>query len=91
MNINLALEETDKLLPCPFCGGTELELCNTWTACYWIECQTCEAQVAGKAYSDPRRLSSHEKSKASAIAKWNTRSAVVTYRNVLDVRTHAHP
>ena len=50
--INLTLEASDDVKPCPFCGaGREsLELCNTHTPSYWIACQ-CTAEVHGVAYS----------------------------------------
>lgn len=75
-HFNLVLDESDRLLPCPFCGGTNLELANTWTASYWIECQDCEAQISGVAYEPNESREAHELSAASAIVKWNTRAVV---------------
>lgn len=77
--MNLKLRSTDKLKPCPFCGSEDLDLCNTHTASYWIECQCCTAQVHGKSFGDkfPSELQTrrHHRSAAdSAITKWNART-----------------
>ena len=74
---NLELVSKDKVLVCPFCGGPP-ELQNTHTACYWIECQNCEAQVSGEAYgtnvsSQNLSLRQHQLAKNSAIKSWNKR------------------
>ena len=73
--INLELEASDEVLPCPFCGGTDLELCNTHTASYWIECP-CGAEVRGGGFSPKRgyaQMKHHLKAKAAALAAWNRR------------------
>jgi Lar family restriction alleviation protein len=85
--INLKLEPGDKLKPCPFCGEHDdcLELGNTHTPCYVVACLNCGAEITGdyfgEAYDFDRtsggHLPSHEKAKASAIAKWNRRDAGV--------------
>lgn len=36
------------LLPCPFCGGTDLIVGNTHTPSFSVDCQECEAQVHGE-------------------------------------------
>ncbi len=28
---------------CPFCVSPEVEAVNTWTPCYWVECNSCGA------------------------------------------------
>lgn len=33
---------TETLLPCPFCGCTDLAVANTGAA--WVKCQSCEAE-----------------------------------------------
>lgn len=33
--------------PCPFCGSVSLELCNTHSPSFWIECE-CGVQFRGK-------------------------------------------
>lgn len=40
----------DRLGPCPFCGGKEVELIHAWTACYSVKCQAkdCGAEVVGR-------------------------------------------
>lgn len=78
--INLKLTPPEKLLPCPFCGSANLELGNTWTACYWIMCDDCTAEVHGEPFGEDDgkghyRVRAHRKAKASAIEKWNTREA----------------
>ena len=51
------VELTDERVePCPFCGATDIALCNTHTAAYLMECQNCGAQVDGKSYADSNRL-----------------------------------
>lgn len=80
--INLQLNKRDKLKPCPFCGSSrQLELRNTWTPSYWVEC-ACGTQLSGD-YFEPRKKYvhggdpiAHRKSKNSAIKKWNTRAEV---------------
>lgn len=70
--IKLSLLEEEVLLPCPFCGSSNVELVNTWTACYWLECE-CGAQIDGESFPNDYSLADHEKSKRSAIEKWNRR------------------
>lgn len=94
--INLKLEPGDKLKPCPFCGEFDdcLELQNTHTPSYWVACLNCSAEVHGdyfgEAYDFDREcgghLPSHEKAKASAIAKWNRRD----YEEELEELRNAH-
>lgn len=43
------------LSPCPFCGGTDLEIANTHTASFWITCQDCDAEAHGGHVDGPRR------------------------------------
>lgn len=77
--INLSLEEGDIVFPCPFCDSVDLELQNTHTATYWIECRECSAEVTGTSYGDGKgRLakSQHAKAKASAIIAWNRRPPI---------------
>ena len=49
------MEQSIQLLPCPFCGSDDLELCNTHTPSFWVECHGCEAQVHGEYFEGPRR------------------------------------
>lgn len=35
------------LLPCPFCGGDDLQLGNTHTPKFSVECLSCNAEVGG--------------------------------------------
>lgn len=74
------LSPDDAVLPCPFCGGSNIELCNTHTPSYWMECQDCEAQAHGRYGPDlvPRShygsLRQHEAAAESAINAWNRRA-----------------
>lgn len=43
------------LLPCPFCGGTDLELSNTHTPSFRVECHGCEASSHGEYFESPRK------------------------------------
>lgn len=77
--IQLGLTPKDRVEPCPFCGGTDIEIQNTHTPSYWMACQNpkCRAEVHGEWY-DPGALGSelkaHEKSKQSALRRWNRRT-----------------
>ncbi|VVE28629.1 hypothetical protein PPN31114_03534 [Pandoraea pneumonica] len=80
------------LLPCPMCGGNDLELANTHTPSYWIECCDCETQAHGDLPEGgggtirTRRacLRLHKAAIESAVAKWNARAAAPASDN-----THA--
>ncbi len=71
--INLTLTPKDRLLPCPFCGGANLELQNTWTPCYWIECQVCGVQMSDPGFNRKHTPRGHAASKRAAIKAWNRR------------------
>ncbi|MBC8719260.1 Lar family restriction alleviation protein [Ochrobactrum sp. Marseille-Q0166] len=43
------------LKPCPFCGGTNVDVSNTWTPSFWVECDDCSAQVHGESFQGPER------------------------------------
>lgn len=43
------------LNPCPFCGGDDLEIINTHTPSFWVECVDCNARVPGGYVKGPRR------------------------------------
>ncbi len=65
------------LLPCPFCGGSVLKLCNTHTAKYWVECEDCEAQVGGEVFGENKREQTpaqHRRAMVSAVRAWNRRA-----------------
>jgi Lar family restriction alleviation protein len=64
-----------ELLPCPFCGGTEIE--NTWDD-YWSlmqRCVTCGAQGGVVEDNDPNCKTEVEK-RAKAIELWNQRTTL---------------
>lgn len=74
-----------ELKPCPFCGGTELEVINTHTPSYWVEC-SCGAQKDGD-YEEPKIPDATEEFDAfdlmcgyyvramkSAVTEWNRRA-----------------
>jgi Lar family restriction alleviation protein len=76
--INLQLEPTDKLLPCPFCGGTEMVLENTHSPSYWIECPCGAEMHAGgvkwKTEAGKNSMANHKKAKQMTIDAWNKRT-----------------
>lgn len=43
------------LKPCPFCGGSNLEVSNTHTASFWVACNDCDAQTHGEYFDGPQR------------------------------------
>lgn len=75
--VNLRITKRDKIKPCPFCGSSKLRLINTWTPCYWIECE-CGASLDA-AYIVPKsegradELKAHHEAKKIVIQKWNRR------------------
>ncbi|MBS1722627.1 MAG: Lar family restriction alleviation protein [Armatimonadetes bacterium] len=77
----LAYDEAEhgNLLPCPFCGSDELEVCNTHTPYYWVACE-CSAEIHGDYDPDRYRLDTedefrrvHETALQSAVDMWNKR------------------
>ncbi len=73
--IQLHLTENDVVLPCPFCASEEIELANTWTACYWLECQRCGCEMHDRNLAgDPVSVEAHQASKSAVIAAWNQRA-----------------
>lgn len=65
--------ENDVLLPCPFCGSTNLELAHTHTPSYWVECPDCNAQVGDNESWSENTEQSHLESAKRAIQAWNRR------------------
>jgi glutathione S-transferase len=61
-----------ELKPCPFCGGSDLEVANTHTASYWVECM-CGAQRGGTPQNGRSRRS-HRLAFLDAINAWNERA-----------------
>lgn len=85
MKIRLAYDQVTKHVelidepvePCPFCGSTDIALCNTHNSAYWMECQNCGAQVAGKSFAghaDGNEDCNHFKAARSALDTWNHRA-----------------
>ena len=70
---NVELEK-ETVRGCPFCGSRDIELCNTHTAAYWMECQKCGAQVNGTSYADFDDEESHLKAARTALINWNHRA-----------------
>lgn len=69
------------LLPCPFCGGKDLEVTNTSTPSYWVECHECEGRAHGASYVELETDGTVEstgkayvEAMKSAIAAWNRRA-----------------
>lgn len=73
-----------RLRECPFCGGRDMDIVNTHTPCYWVECNDCETQkhdVDGSGNPLPDEASAraaHEASVERVIAAWNTRTVAST-------------
>lgn len=67
------------LKPCPFCGSTDVELGNTHSASYSIECLNCDGSIQGerKGAQRPRTKlaceAAHRQAMRSAADKWNRR------------------
>lgn len=86
---HFVLEVSDLVRPCPFCGNDEictdphdesggLELKNTHTASYWIECP-CGVEVSGESHEGGGRIArtseaKHRKAAKSALDHWNERT-----------------
>lgn len=71
----------ERLKPCPFCGGEELEVCNTHTASYWVRCEACNidkggeyAEEAESAQTEAQIVAAHQKAFHSAVNGWNKRA-----------------
>jgi hypothetical protein len=52
------IEAREALKPCPFCGGTDIEIANTHTPKFWVECNGCEAEARGE-YFEGQPAESH--------------------------------
>jgi transcription elongation factor Elf1 len=66
--INKERRSYANLLPCPFCGSENLEVCNTHTPSFWIECGDCEASARGDFF--PRSFAAAIQSASNV---WNRR------------------
>lgn len=77
--IHVALDNHDAIEPCPFCGSVEVELANTWTPSYWVECKGCGAEVHPHGPSwkkgDDTKPAKHLASARRAMKAWNRREA----------------
>lgn len=84
--IDIVLEETDEVVPCPFCGCKSIELAHTHTPSYWINCTDCGAEVKGDWGEDlvigctpddeEAQAEAHLASAADALERWNNRVEV---------------
>lgn len=69
----------EEVAPCPFCGSEEVEINNTHTPYYWLECQGCNARMDADSFDFGRMTTerewkdAHTESMRSAIANWNAR------------------
>jgi len=73
INLKLTSRERKSLPPCPFCGGRELSLENTHTACYHVHCDSCGAEAGGDYVYLPNLRRAHALAKRRAIAAWRRR------------------
>lgn len=69
-----------KLKKCPFCGSADLEVNNTHTPSFWVECLNCSAEVHGdydsandKPSSFLERCDLYIRALVSAVTCWNRR------------------
>lgn len=84
--------EGEALAPCPFCGcdyadteeSSGLEVCNTYTPSYWVQCNACGAEkhTGEREMPDSIILPQGQKgyteqmfidARAAAVDAWNTR------------------
>ena len=82
--LHLTPKELEDIKPCPFCGSFDLQLKNTHTAAYWIDCNSCredgfDIRVGGESFdehyvSEMIPLKNHKRAKKSALLAWNRRS-----------------
>lgn len=74
------INSIDSLKPCPFCGSTELEVWNTHTPVYTVEC-ACGASMRGacaedgKIRSKKRLIDLHFDAISLAVEAWNKRAS----------------
>jgi Lar family restriction alleviation protein len=63
------------LLPCPFCGGTDMEVENTHTPSYAVECEDCGAAIGTPPglTDGAKTRANHRRAFLAAISAWNTR------------------
>jgi hypothetical protein len=74
-HVVLSKEEQDSLKCCPFCGnhGNAIQLMNTWTPSYWIEC-VCGVELHPNQRSLRKNtVASHLISASLAVRTWNIR------------------
>lgn len=71
------------LKPCPFCGErTGLEVCNTHTPSFWVECGSCGAEKEGVYENVDYSLISFDakcdlyiRAMKTAVSEWNRRES----------------
>ena len=59
--------------PCPFCGHRDVELANTHTPYYWMECRSCGCEIPDPRSARGTGERSHRASAMRAIAAWQSR------------------
>lgn len=73
-------KEDAKLKGCPFCGSENVEIGNTHTPAYFVQCVDCNAETHatytyGKALKTRKQCQrEHQRSFMSAVDAWNTRA-----------------
>lgn len=69
------------VLPCPFCGSPHLNISNTHTPSFTVECDNCDAQISGgycggaPFKSRPAALRAYRRAFKRAVEAWNKRDA----------------
>lgn len=79
----------DEPMPCPFCGGMNLEFTDAdtyymllgehGTACISVKCRKCSLEL----YEHSRDVRDYFKKKAKLVKKWNTRYFTINGENLI--------
>jgi hypothetical protein len=73
-NFRLRPATAHDLKGCPFCGKHQVELQNTHTPHYWMECQYCGCEIPDPKSSNGKGVRAHRASALRAIEAWQHRA-----------------